>query len=84
MASLITIDDVMARLGIRRKALMRLIGNGSLAAYKVGQQWRFEPKDVDAYLRSVKFHPRHASNQMVAVRRRARTQSTSAGATRYF
>lgn len=86
MATLMTIDAVMARLGVRRKAVMRLLRTGQLTAYKVGRSWRFEPKDIDAYLRSVKFTPRTVSTNLAPARRRARahTKEMSAGANRYM
>ncbi len=78
-----SIDDVMARLAICRKAVMRLIRTGQLSAYKVGQQWRFEAKDVDTYLRSVKFQPRTVAPARLRARAHQPKQ-TSAGAARYM
>lgn len=54
---LIGLAPVMRRLAIRRKAVMRLISAGKLVAHKVGRQWRFDPRDVDAYVEAAKVRP---------------------------
>lgn len=76
-------SDVMDRLRIGRKHLLGLITNGKLDAYKVSRVWRFEPRDVDAYLDSVKFVPRERMQPQPVRRRSPRSADTSAGANRY-
>lgn len=83
--ALITIADVMTRLQVRRKAVMRLVRDGKLVAYQVGPQWRFEPRDIDAYLQSVKFTPRSADRCAPPPRRAPRRSgSQSVGSERYM
>lgn len=52
--ALIPLADVMTQLGIRRKAVMRLIAIGKLRGLHVGRQWRFDPRDVEAYIAAEK------------------------------
>lgn len=80
---MIGFTDVMKRLRVGRKTLMRLITTDQLDAYKVGHYWRFHPRDVDAYLDSVKFVPRERMREVPVRRRSQRSADTSAGANRY-
>ncbi len=42
--------SVMKRLHVSRKTVMRLVEIGSIRSLKVGRQWRFDPRDIDAYI----------------------------------
>lgn len=78
---------VMDRLVLCRKSVLRLIQSGQLVAYKVGQQWRFNPRDVEDYLANVKFVVRVQATQSRSSHRRSgaqRSVETSAGANRYM
>jgi excisionase family DNA binding protein len=85
MATLITIPDVMARLNVRRKTVLRLVTTGKLKAFKVGRQWRFDPRHVDQFLQASTFTPRRMPEQVVTPRRSRshRSADLSAGAQRY-
>ena len=48
--NLIGMRELEARLGVKRKAVLRLVALGKLRGLHVGRQWRFDPIDVAAYL----------------------------------
>jgi excisionase family DNA binding protein len=50
-ASLLDPDEVKTRLRMSRSAVYRLARSGELPARKVLSSWRFEPEDVEAYIR---------------------------------
>lgn len=54
---LIGLAVVMRRLDVKRKAVMRLIQRGKLTASRVGRLWKFDPRDVDAYVEASKVRP---------------------------
>src|SRR5207247_8079505 len=45
-----TTEEVVEYLQIGLRTVYRLIEVGRLPAFRVGQQWRFRKKDLDAYL----------------------------------
>lgn len=76
---------VMTRLGVGKEALQSLILSGKLPALKVGRRWRFDPRDVESYLRSAKFTPRLKPAPVAVSRPRSRRSAAmSAGADRYM
>ena len=46
----LTLQEVCRALRITRRTAMRLIGRGELAAFKVGQAWRVDARDLDAFI----------------------------------
>lgn len=46
----LTTDDVLAYLQINLRTVYRLIDAGKLPAVRVGRQWRFRRRDLDAWL----------------------------------
>jgi excisionase family DNA binding protein len=50
-----TTDDVMAYLHVNVRTVYRLLPKG-LPAFRVGRQWRFRRKDIDAWLEGNKPH----------------------------
>jgi excisionase family DNA binding protein len=46
----LTLQEVCGVLRITRRTAMRLISRGDLAAFKVGQAWRVDARDLDAYI----------------------------------
>ena len=48
--NLLTVHDVTERLGVHRITAYRMLKRGELPRIKVGGAWRFEPRDIDAYL----------------------------------
>ncbi len=49
--SLMTVRDVMTRLNISRTTLWRLVKNREFNSIHIGEQLRFEKKDIEAYIR---------------------------------
>jgi len=48
---LLTTDQLLAYLHLNLKTVYRLIKAGKLPAVRVGRQWRFKKRDIDAWLR---------------------------------
>jgi excisionase family DNA binding protein len=48
----LTTDEVLAYLQVNLRTVYRLIDAGKLPAVRVGRQWRFRRKDIDAWLDS--------------------------------
>jgi excisionase family DNA binding protein len=46
----LTTEEVLAYLKITPRTIYRLIRNGELPAVRVGRQWRFRRRDLDAWL----------------------------------
>ena len=47
---LLTTDEVLEYLHLNLKTVYRLIKAGKLPAVRVGRQWRFKKRDLDAWL----------------------------------
>lgn len=47
---LLTTDQVLEYLNLNLKTVYRLIKSGKLPAVRVGRQWRFKKRDLDAWL----------------------------------
>lgn len=47
---LLTIDQVAGYLKVDRFTVYRLVAKRKLPAFKVGNQWRFKRKTIDAWL----------------------------------
>ena len=50
----LTASDVARRLNVKSNTVRRLIQDGELIGFKVGQQWRVEERDLNAYVRRQK------------------------------
>ena len=50
---LMTIDEVSKFLRVHRSTVYRLVRNGELPAFKVGDQWRFNKSQVDQWLSGI-------------------------------
>jgi excisionase family DNA binding protein len=50
---LMTIDEVSKFLCVHRSTVYRLVRNGELPAFKVGDQWRFNKSQVDQWLSGI-------------------------------
>jgi excisionase family DNA binding protein len=48
--SLLTTEEVLDYLNLNLKTVYRLVKAGKLPALKVGRQWRFRKRDIDAWL----------------------------------
>lgn len=46
----VTVQEVCGVLRITRRTAMGLIARGELTAFKVGQAWRIEARDLDVYI----------------------------------
>lgn len=47
-----SLDVVAHRLDVHPRTLRRLVADGEIRAYRVGRQLRFDPADVEAFLRT--------------------------------
>lgn len=45
-------DDVRFILGISKSTLLKLLHNGTIPAFKVGRQWRFNKEDLIHFTRT--------------------------------
>jgi excisionase family DNA binding protein len=50
MTDLLTVRDVQALLKVDRITIYRMLQDGRLKGVKIGQQWRFQPNEVDRLL----------------------------------
>jgi excisionase family DNA binding protein len=48
--TLLNIKQVQEILGLSERTVFRLIKNKELQGFKVGREWRFEEKDIDAFI----------------------------------
>lgn len=55
----LTTDEVLAYLQVNLRTVYRLIDAGKLPAVRVGRQWRFRRKDIDAWLDRQQQAPSH-------------------------
>ena len=46
----LTIEEVLAYLKVTSRTIYRLIRTGDLPAMRVGRQWRFRRRDLDAWI----------------------------------
>ncbi|MGE0359154.1 MAG: helix-turn-helix domain-containing protein [Vicinamibacterales bacterium] len=53
----LTTEEVLAYLQVNLRTVYRLIDAGKLPAVRVGRQWRFRRKDIDAWLDSQRARP---------------------------
>jgi excisionase family DNA binding protein len=56
--SFLTTEEVLDYLQVNLRTVYRLIKAGKIPAVRVGRQWRFRKRDIDAWLESQR--PRHA------------------------
>ena len=74
---LLTTDEVMSYLRITRRTLYRLVKAQAIPLLRVGHQWRFRRKELDAWMRSGGHMAKQAGLRRVAVVKRT-TRSKSA------
>lgn len=54
MAKLLNIDELADYLRLKKQTIYNWLHQGKISGIKVGGVWRFEPKDLDAWLKSRK------------------------------
>ena len=52
MAKLIDIDELADYLRLKRQTIYNWLNKGKISGIKVGGVWRFDRKDVDAWLKT--------------------------------
>lgn len=52
MARLIDIDDLASYLKLKKQTIYNWLHEGKISGIKVGGVWRFDRREVDAWLRS--------------------------------
>jgi excisionase family DNA binding protein len=52
--TMLTTPEVGLRLGVTRQTVLALINDGALPAYRIGKNWRIDPRDLAAYIASVR------------------------------
>src|SRR5437867_4597064 len=75
--SFLTTEEVLEYLQVNLRTVYRLIKAGKIPAVRVGRQWRFRKRDIDAWLDSQ--HPRGGS-RAAAPAPAARAAGTGAAA----
>ena len=75
--SFLTTEEVLEYLQVNLRTVYRLIKAGKIPAVRVGRQWRFRKRDIDAWLESQR--PRQARG---ACRRDARGRAGAGPASR--
>jgi len=58
-----TLQEVCDILRITRRTAMGLIGRGELSAFKVGQAWRVDARDLDAFIERQKRVAQHGRDE---------------------
>jgi excisionase family DNA binding protein len=53
-APLMTLAQAAEQLQVSIKTLRRRIADDSLAAHRIGRQWRIDPRDLDDFLRTAR------------------------------
>jgi excisionase family DNA binding protein len=51
---ILTLRELALYLKTAEKTLYRLVGNGKIPGFKIGGAWRFQKKDIDAWLEKQK------------------------------
>ena len=74
---LLTTDEVLTYLRITRRTIYRLVKAQAIPVLRVGHQWRFRRKEIDAWMRSSGHMANQAGLRRVAVVKRT-TRSKSA------
>ena len=64
--SFLTTEEVLEYLQVNLRTVYRLIKAGKIPAVRVGRQWRFRKRDIDAWLESQR--PRHGRGSSPAAR----------------
>jgi excisionase family DNA binding protein len=54
---LLRVQDVAERLQVNARTVLRMVERGELDAVRVARNWRFRPRDIDAYLRKQHIGP---------------------------
>ena len=68
----LTTEEVLAYLQVNLRTVYRLIKAGKIPAVRVGRQWRFRKRDIDAWLDSQRTQSGGASQTALARHARAR------------
>jgi excisionase family DNA binding protein len=76
----LTTEEVLEYLQVNLRTVYRLIKAGKIPAVRVGRQWRFRKRDIDAWLDSQR--PRGGAGRTAAVPASAATASPRAAAER--
>jgi excisionase family DNA binding protein len=75
--SFLTTEEVLEYLQVNLRTVYRLIKAGRIPAVRVGRQWRFRKRDIDAWLESQR--PRSARPAAAAAAPQRATPATAAG-----
>src|SRR6202051_3432547 len=70
----LTTEEVLEYLQVNLRTVYRLIKAGKIPAVRVGRQWRFRKRDIDAWLDSQR--PRGQARTATAIPARAATGAT--------
>jgi excisionase family DNA binding protein len=67
-----TVRILAEKLSVKPLTIYRLIANGKLPALKIGRSIRFDPADIDAYLKTVRIKPKGLKDKKDARRKNLR------------
>lgn len=63
MPKLIDIEELANYLKLKKQTIYNWLSAGKISGIKVGGVWRFDRKEVDAWLRSKRRLPKNGENQ---------------------
>ena len=62
MTRLIDVDELAAYLKLKKQTIYNWLNQGKISGIKVGGVWRFDRKEIDAWLRSRRREPNLNNN----------------------
>lgn len=68
----LSVDEIMAHLGVARDTVYRWIDRKGLPAHRVGKLWKFKVSEVDRWVRSGGADETHVNKPLSAKLRRRR------------
>ena len=63
MSRLMDLDELADYLRLQKQTLYNWLHQGKISGIKLGGVWRFERKDIDAWLKSRKSHPKTTTGE---------------------
>ncbi len=71
MTEILNVKQVREILDLSERTIFRLISKGKLKGFKAGREWRFEQKDIDAF---IEHQRQEAEDELVERRQKTKKQ----------